>query len=155
VIPLSSSRARICLCSIKNEFKQFTEFIKRFPPSNLHAATETIPTKMHNRTYDTGHMNTGDATGLSKPTSGEGILYQRTFSLPCDAVHSLPSSSVNQVTISIPSFLRTKNVGMHTSAEDLNLDSRCSPFHCSFATYMNDTVIDATNTSKTLALIKK
>jgi flavin-dependent dehydrogenase len=73
VIPLSSSRARISLSGIKNEFKQFTEFVKRFSPSNLHAATETIPTEMHNYTYDAGHMNTGDATGLSKPISGGGI----------------------------------------------------------------------------------
>ena len=73
VIPLSSTRARIGLCGMRDVPERFAAFVKQFSSSNIHEVTGTIPIGVRRRTYGAGCMLAGDAAGFPKPTSGGGV----------------------------------------------------------------------------------
>ena len=68
VIPLSSTRARIGLCGMRDVPERFAAFVKQFSSSNIHEVTGTIPIGVRRRTYGEGCMLAGDAAGCPKPT---------------------------------------------------------------------------------------
>ena len=72
-IPMSSTRARIGLCGMKNVPQLFEAFRKRFTVMNVHSVTGTIPIGVRKRTYGDSWMLAGDAAGFPKPTSGGGV----------------------------------------------------------------------------------
>ncbi|HJJ55818.1 MAG TPA: NAD(P)/FAD-dependent oxidoreductase, partial [Methanocorpusculum sp.] len=74
VIPISSNRARVGLCGMKNVLENFNRFIKRFSsPSRINEIVGTLPIGIRPKTYAPRCLIVGDAAGFLKPISGGGI----------------------------------------------------------------------------------
>ncbi len=152
VIPLSSSRARIGLCGMRDVPERFTRFAAKFGPSNMHEVTGAIPLGIRNRTCGSGCMIAGDAAGFPKPTSGGGVYtgIRSARHAASVAIEACSCADFSDTFLSVyeknwrADFGRELELGMKA----LNLRRTLSPDEM-------DKAIDALNTPEILDLITK
>ena len=150
VIPLSSTRARIGLCGMRDVPERFAAFVKQFSSSNIHEVTGTIPIGVRRRTYGAGCMLAGDAAGFPKPTSGGGVYtgVRSARHAASVAVAACESGDLSDASLSAYEKRWKADFG-----RELDLGLKALNLRRTLTANEIDTAIDALNTPETLDLI--
>jgi flavin-dependent dehydrogenase len=150
MIPLSSTRARIGLCSMHHAPEHFAAFAEQFGPSRVHEMTGTIPLGVRNRTYGSGCLIAGDAAGFPKPISGGGV-YTGIRSARHAAVTAIAAAECGDV--SDASLATYERLWRADFGQELDLGLKALSLRRSLNQSEIDATIDALNHPDILELI--